>query len=224
MKRFIVIVLVLMLACGKDDPKVPEVAVLVFPAQNSVCITGVEVSATTSRVEFRWQSAVNADTYQVEVTNLNTNSTQVSATSATAVPVVLQKGQPYSWKVISKNNESGELATSQSWLFYNAGSETTYAPFPAQILAPISGGTVKLDGNGQALLRWMGADVDADIASFEVFLDTNNPPSTSQGLLNFNEQELAVTLNPASVYFWKIITTDREGNQSDSGVFSFRTQ
>lgn len=224
MKRIVYLVLVLLWACGKDDPKIPEAAILVFPAQNSVCITGVEVSPTTSRVEFRWQAAVNADTYQVEVTNLNSNSTQVGATSATALPIVLQNGQPYSWKVISKNNESNELATSQTWLFYNAGTQTTYAPFPAQIIAPISGGTVQLDGNGQVLLRWSGADVDSDIDSFEVFLDTADPPSMSQGTLNFNVQELAVSLDPATVYYWKVITTDREGNRSDSGTYSFRTQ
>jgi len=224
MKKVVYFLLVFLMACGKDEPKVPEAAILSFPAQNSECTTGVEVSPTTSRVEFRWQAAVNADTYQVEVTNLNTNSTQVSATSATTIPIVLEKGQPYSWIVISKNNESGELATSQSWLFYNAGSETTYAPFPAQILAPISGATVKPDANGEILLRWMGADVDSDIDSFEVFLDSTSPPTSSQGILGFNEQELAVTLDPATVYFWKVITTDREGNQSDSGIFSFRSQ
>ena len=224
MKKFVFLLMALLLACGKDDPKIPEAAILQFPAQNSECTTGVEVTATTSRVDFRWQMAANTDIYDVEVTNLISNSTQVSSTSGITLGITLQKGQPYSWRVISRNNETDDRAISQTWLFYNAGSQTTYAPFPAQVLAPLSGATIKPDANGEILLRWMGADVDSDIDSFEVFLDTNNPPVASIGTLGFNEQELAVTPDPGTVYYWKIITMDQEGNQSDSGIFSFRTQ
>jgi len=223
MKKQIFLIFILLVACSKDDPKGPEAAILVFPAQNSACTTGVEVTPTTSRVDFQWQMSANTDTYSVEVTNLISNSTQVGATSSTTLGITLQKGQPYSWKVLSSNNATNELASSQRWLFYNAGSETTYAPFPAQVLAPLSGSTVK-PNNGIVTLNWMGLDVDSDIDSFEVFLDIANPPAVSQGILGFSEQELAIALDSATVYFWKIITTDREGNQSDSGVFSFRTQ
>lgn len=223
MRKIVLFLVVLVLGCGKDDPKFPEAAILVFPAQNSECTTGVDVSPTTSRVDFRWQMAANTNTYQVEVTNLISNITQTSSTSGTTVGITLQRGEPYSWKVISRNNQSQEQAISQTWLFYNAGSETTYAPFPAQVLEPLSGATVKPDANGEILLRWAGADVDADIDSFEVFLDTVNPPVTSIGTLNSNEEALIFSPAPATVYYWRIITTDREGNQSDSGIFSFRT-
>lgn len=223
MKKIVYLVLVFLIACGKDDPKVPEPVLLEFPAQNTACTTGVEVTTTTSRVDFRWKASANTDVYEIEITDLISNSTQKAATSSTTLGVIIQKGRPYSWRVFSSNNETEETATSQSWLFYNAGSETTYAPFPAQVSAPISGSTVKLE-NGQVVLSWMGADVDSDIDSFEVILDTSNPPVVSQATLEFDEQELGITLDPATVYFWKILTTDREGNQSDSGVFSFRTQ
>ena len=223
MKKLLLLLIVVFLACGKDDPKPPAAATLVFPEQNSECTTGVDVTATTNRVELRWNAGQNTDSYRVEITNLISNTTQVASSAITSVTVTLQKGQPYSWKVISLNNATNEQAMSASWLFYNAGSETTYAPFPAQILFPASGATVRLE-NGQAELRWMGADVDSDIDTFEVFLDTANPPTTSQGILGFNEQELTLNLDPATVYYWNIITRDREGNQSDSGIFSFRTQ
>ena len=223
MRKLVFIAFLVFLACNKDDPKPPSAASLVFPEQNSECTTGVDVTATTSRVEVRWLAGNNTDSYRVEITNLISNTTQVATSASTSVVVTLQKGQPYSWKVISLNNQTNEQAMSATWLFYNAGSDTTYAPFPAQILSPGSGATVRLE-NGQTVLSWMGADVDSDIESFEVFLDMNNPPITSQGTLGSNEQELTVNLDPATVYFWNVITLDREGNQSDSGIYSFRTQ
>lgn len=62
-----------------------------------------------------------------------------------------------------------QVASSETWLFYNAGSQTTYAPFPAQLVNPTSGSTVQMDIANEVLLEWSGADVDNDIESFEVF-------------------------------------------------------
>lgn len=224
MKRAFLYGLILVMACGKDDPKVPEAALLEFPAQNTECTTGVEVTSATSRVEFRWRPSANTDVYEVVITDLISNTTQTAATSSTSQGVTILKGRPFSWRVISRSNEINETATSQTWLFYNAGSQTTYAPFPAQVIAPESGATVRLNGVGETTLMWSGADVDADIDSFEIFLDTANPPATSRGTLGSNEDELVVPLDPDRVYFWHIITTDREGNTSDSGIYTFRTQ
>jgi hypothetical protein len=107
-------------------------------------------------------------------------------------------------------------------LFYNAGSETTYAPFPAQLVNPISGATVQKDLANEVLLEWQGADVDNDIASFEVFFSDENPPTTSLGALDSETMELSVSVNSDTIYYWRIITTDLEGNSSDSGVFDFK--
>ncbi|NND15647.1 MAG: hypothetical protein HKN89_04935 [Eudoraea sp.] len=224
MRKIVGFIVVLIWACGKDDPKIPEAALLSFPAQNSECTTGVEVSPTTSRVDFRWNASKNTDIYEIEVKNLLSNSTQREATSSTTLGVTIAKGTPFSWKVISKNNETQELAMSQTWLFYNAGSETTFPPFPAQISAPSSGSTVQRDGNGEVLLSWIGADVDNDISGYEVFLDLTDQPATSVGMLSFGSMELSVAVETDMVYYWKVITTDLEGNSSDSGVYSFKTR
>ena len=224
MKKILGLIVLLAIGCGKDDPKVPEPAVLIFPAQNSVCITGIEISPTSSRVDFRWNASKNTDTYSIEVKNLISNSTQTASTSSTSLGVVIAKGTPFSWRIISKSNESQEEASSQTWLFYNAGSETSYAPFPAQIISPSSGATASRDGNGDVLLSWTGADVDSDISGYEVFLDVSDPPTTSLGTLSSGTTELTVSVDADTVYYWRVITTDLEGNTSDSGIYSFRTQ
>ncbi len=224
MRKILGLIVLLVIGCGKDDPKIPEPAVLIFPAQNSECTTGVEISPTSSRVDFRWNASKNTDTYSIEVMNLVSNSTQTASTSSTTLGVVLAKGTPFSWRIISKSNESQEEASSQTWLFYNAGSESTYAPFPAQITSPSSGATTSRDGNGEVLLSWTGADVDSDISGYEVFLDVTDPPATSVGTLSAGTTELNVAADSDTVYYWRVITTDQEGNTSDSGIYSFRTQ
>ncbi len=224
MKKVFGLLVVMLWACGKDDPKIPEPALLSFPAQNSECTTGVEVSPTASRVDFRWNASKNTDVYQIEIKNLLTSSIQTAGTSSTTLGVTIAKGTPFSWKVISLSNEVQEEASSQTWLFYNAGSETTYPPFPAQILFPSSGATVSRDGNGEIQLDWTAADADNDISGYEVFLDATDPPATSVGTLASGTTELNVAAVADTVYYWKVITTDLEGNTSDSGIYSFKTQ
>ena len=223
--RLLSIILVGFLLFGckkKKSPKPPASAVLIFPDKNSECNTGTEVNATTTEVEFRWQVAENADTYRLSVSNLNTNTAQTITTTSTSAKLPLQKGAPYSWVVNTKNEEVLETTPSETWLFYNAGFETTYAPFPAEIIEPTIGSTVVKDINNDITLRWEGADVDNDIFGYEVYFSTENPPETlifEPGRTGTNTK-VAVETN--TVYYWRVVTKDAEGNTSDSGVYDFR--
>ena len=215
-------ILIVFTGCGKDDPKPPSVVQLVFPLQDSECTTGVVISPTTSEVEFQWQESVNTDTYELRVTHLLDNTTITRTTTNTSSVVQLEQGAPYSWFVISKNMATQEEPQSATWRFYNAGSESTYAPFPATILSPDSGSSVARDTNGEVLLQWSATDIDNDIANFEVYLSTANPPETLVGSPSVSINQLSVAVDADTIYFWKVITRDREGNTSDSGVYSFR--
>ena len=210
------------IGCGSDDPpKPPEAANLVFPDQNSECTTGVEQSDTTSEVEFRWQAAANTDTYELRVTQLGTSITQSETTLGTSARVVLQKGTPYSWMVISRNDQTTDQVSSATWQFYNAGSQTSYAPFPALIVAPASGQTIVRNSEGEVLLDWSGADVDNDIVGYDVYHGTANPPTDIEVSTSANDSQTAIAVDPGT-YFWKVVTRDGQGNTSDSGVYSYR--
>lgn len=213
---------VFFLGCKKkENPKPPESSTLVYPVKNSECTTGNNLNALTSEVEFKWGAAVNTDTYELRATNLNTSTTQTITTSSTSAKLPLAKGAPFSWVVVSKNESVLETASSESWRFYNSGFNTSYAPFPAEIIAPEEGASILRDDNNEIELSWSGSDVDNDIVSFEIYISTENPP-----------EELAFTTNSANatkvlvvestIYFWRIITKDSEGNSSDSGVYDFR--
>lgn len=216
--------LVLLVSCGGGDdaPPVPEGATLVFPEENSECTTGIDIDQTSTQITFQWMASDNTDRYTLNVVNLDTNVPQNISTTSTSASLTIAKGTPFSWSVTSQNSASDQVATSETWLFYNAGSQTTYAPFPAQLVNPASGSTVQKDIANEVLLEWSGADVDNDIDSFEVFFSDVNPPTTSVGTTDSTTMELSVDVISGGVYYWKVVTTDLEGNTSDSGVFDFK--
>ncbi len=210
------------MGCHKDRPRIPQAAELLFPLQDSECTTGTDLSDSRSQVEFQWEAAPNTASYELRVTNQLTETTQTVSTQALSSALPLDKGVPYSWMVISRNTETEETATSETWQFYNAGSLKTYAPFPARIVSPRSGSGKTADTNSQVLLEWDGADVDNDIAGYEVYFSTTAPPASLEASPSNMTETLLVTVAPGSVYYWKVITKDSQGNSSDSGIYSFR--
>jgi len=215
------------ISCGGDDSgdnnggggNNQDAAALVSPANNSECTTGVEVSATQSKVTFQWTAAPDTQTYFVYVKNLVTQSTlQYNAATSTSFEVTLAKGTPYSWYVTSKKT-GGNVVASQTWKFYNAGDAVTnYAPFPADAVSPLMSQTVY----GPAItLEWAGSDLDNDIEDYKVYMDTNANPSTLIGTVT--TQTLGnVAVAAGGTYYWKVVTTDEAGNITASPVYQFK--
>lgn len=216
------------IACGGDggdDPgpppvveQVPEKATLVYPLNNEECVTGVEMSATHSVVNFSWSPAKNATSYDLIIINLVSGSEWKYTLNETDSDKVIEKGTPYKWYVVSKSSSSTKTATSDSWKFYNSGpSETTYAPFPAEVLSPEMGANLSATSVN---LQWESSDVDDDLESFEVYFDTVNPPVELLGEVTDSFiNEVAVSPN---TYYWMVKSIDALGNSSNSLVFEFK--
>ncbi|MCL6267047.1 hypothetical protein [Flagellimonas myxillae] len=217
-------IFVLLSSCGKNDdsPPIPDGANLLFPLENSECTTGVSINDNLSQITFEWEASSNTDSYTLNVVNLETNIPQTISTAATSASLSIEKGTPFSWSVTSQNSDTDQIATSNTWLFYNAGAQVNYAPFPAQLIGPVSGSTVQKSISNEVTLQWSGADVEDDIASFEVFFSDQSPPTSSLGTLDSETAEMDVTVQSDTIYYWKIITTDAAGNTSDSGIFDFK--
>ncbi len=210
-------------SCSKDDtPKVPGAVGLVFPENNSECIAGISLSQTTSEVEFVWEATPNASRYDLSVTRIGSGTFENVTTSNTRASLVLDKGAAYSWQVTARNASGEQGPAGSSWQFYNAGSETTYPPFPAVIKSPGSGESVTPDKSGQVVLLWSGADADNDLTGFEVYFGTSASSLTKQVTLTSGQTEYAVAVVSGTIYFWEILSLDAEGNTSRSGVYSFR--
>ncbi|WP_345951957.1 hypothetical protein ABDD95_11075 [Mucilaginibacter sp. PAMB04274] len=231
MKRLLYIVpLILLAACGKRESSTtpseiiippPSKPVLVTPAQNQVCTQGTVISASQSTVNFKWDAAANADSYELTLKNLLTGVVITQTTLLPQTDVILSRNTPFSWSVTAKSAKASLIAQSDIWKFYNAGSGTTnYAPFPAEIISPALGQTVNAV-NSKISLTWKGTDADNDISYYDVYLSTTAVPALLQsGVAPMSLTNVNVTAN--STYYWKIITYDAQGNSSDSGVYSFK--
>ncbi|MEJ2585655.1 MAG: hypothetical protein P8Z38_11680 [Robiginitalea sp.] len=204
---FMGIIAGLLAACSKDDPPppVPGETALVFPENNSLCVTGIPQSETTSEVTFRWQAATDADSYELLVTALGSSGVQRQITTGLSLSVVLEKGAPYSWQVTSINQQSREETPSQVWQFFNAGAEVSYPPFPARLLEPSSGASVLPDAVGEIQLRWELADPDNDLERCEVYLGTDPDDLPLHDVLGPTAVNLQVLVESDTVYYWQIL-------------------
>ena len=212
-----------LLGCKKKSaPKPPEAVQLIFPERNSECTTGQSQGENTSQVEFRWQLADNTDTYELRVTNTNTGTTQTISTSSNAARLPIAKGEQFSWLVRSKNSEVSQTVSSEVWSFYNAGSRTTFAPFPAEIVSPRMSENVFKDINNEVELSWNSSDLDNDIINFEIYFSVETPPENLAGTLSSGASSLKVSVTSNTVYYWNVVTKDSEGNTSQSGIYSFK--
>lgn len=235
MKTFIksiaIVSALFLISCGGSDDggdsgnpppivKDPEATTLVFPLKNSECNEGTVISESSSKVTFEWNTSLNTTKYTLVLKDLSTNAVTEVNTTKTTETVTIKRGTSYSWNVISKSSESTKTATSEIWNFYNAGNPVSYyAPFPANIVSPTMGSLT----SSEVTLKWNGSDLDNDIESYDVYLDNNATPTT----LYKTTTETTVSnivLNTNVVYYWFVVTKDKQGNSSKSVIYDFRTQ
>ncbi len=221
--RFLKILAMAILVIGcKKDPEPPRAVSLVSPAKNAECNPIQSLAGNKSVVEFSWQAGANSSSYELRVTNLNTNETQTATSSGLSETLTLDNAAPFSWSVVSKNNDVAETATSETWFFFNPGSLTSFAPFPAEIVQPLPGSQVFKDSNDEVLLEWEGADLDNDIQEYVVYFGAENPPAVLISEPSSIPTSKKVSVSSNTTYYWRVVTTDREGNASDTQVISFK--
>ena len=196
----------------------PEAAVLVFPENNTECNEGTILSDTQSRVTFQWNTAANSDRYTVNLRNLETGTVETFNTTNTQQEINLQRGIPYSWFVISRNDAGSQTANSATWQFYNAGVPVeSYAPFPAEVINPQTGSSVNA---GNIVIEWTASDIDNDIAEYQVFMDTSSPPETE--ITTTDNSFVEISVNSDNIYYFYIVVKDLQNNTSKSDIFQFR--
>lgn len=200
----------------------PVAATLVFPANNTECNEGEILNSDQSRVTFQWNASQNADSYEVRLTNLNTNTSSSNTSNTNEATIVIQRATPYEWSVTSRASGSSQTASSPAWRFYNAGEGiSNYAPFPATAVFPERGST--LANGGTTTLLWNTSDIDDDLASYDIYLEVNNTdPQTLVGTTSDNSLDIAISVS--SVYYWQVVSKDAAGNSSVSEVFQFAVE
>jgi hypothetical protein len=200
----------------------PGKAILNLPENNKSCETG-EINGATASVTFTWTSGTDSDTFDLAITNLDTNQiTNRSGLTVSTATVPLSRGARYAWKVTSKNKGTVTTA-SETFKFYLAGDgEENAAPFSAEAIAPNPGSSISALEGGTVTLEWEAADADNDVLSYTLLIDTvdgrQDPTEENTGLTS-NTKDVAV--ETGRIYYWSVITSDgRIAVTSD--VFSFR--
>ena len=231
-KSVFVFVLVMLVSCskGSDSPKEetlplnPTAPTLIYPNNNEPCLDAISLNDSQSQIAFNWNQSDNTDNYTLIITNLSTNDTQEIPVSFPPYTATLSKAEPFAWKVRANGETGSTPAESDRWKFYLSGdAQTSYAPFPAELLTPQASSTVSANNDGEITLSWIATDVDSDIATYTLFMDTDDAstevtqlPYTSGNIL----YNIAVESN--QTYRWRIVTLDQTGNTSDSGTYGFR--
>ena len=94
---FYTLLICLNYSCSKDNAdqkninESPGMVTLIFPENNTECKEGTIISDTQSEVAFRWNPSKNADSYILEINNLDLNTTQNINTNITEEKVVLER-------------------------------------------------------------------------------------------------------------------------------------
>jgi hypothetical protein len=216
------ILLSFVIACEKEVIITPNPPLLIGPENNNNCSSETVISSKKSQVDFSWQTALNADEYELVIRNIDTNLDTKLTTFRLFSAVVLDRGQQYSWWVISKYIEDETFSKSSVWNFYLEGPQlSSRFPFPATLLIPKANEQISLN-DGKYIFRWESTDLDEDIIEYDIYLGTDPVELTLLAeRLSLNSVELS--LNSNQFYYWKIITRDSEGNVSSSPIEGFKT-
>jgi hypothetical protein len=240
MKRYqttliLTLLTLLVTACGSDSGgstptptptptpiAAPGKASLTLPENNKPCETG-EVSGATASVIFTWSTGEDTESFDLAITNSDTNQvTNRAGLTTTTATVPLTRGHRYAWKITSKNKGT-ETTASDTYKFYLAGDgEENAAPFSAEAIAPQPGSSVTASENNTVTLEWEAADPDSDTLTYTLHIDTvdGRQEATEENTgLTANTKEVAV--ESGTIYYWSVTTSD--GSISiTSDVFSFR--
>lgn len=202
-----------------EENKAPEaVGALVYPTDNLLCIDNT--------LNFQWSASTdpNGDNvnYILEIADNNQfTSAEVFNVNGLTKTLTLEKAKSFYWRVQAQDSKNLKSPYSMVYKFYTEGvGEVNHIPFSPELVFPNNSANLS---ETSITLKWNGSDVDGDILSYDVFLDTNPTPSTKIGN-NLNEKSLQVHLSANATYFWKVIMKDNNGGESIGSTWSFKTE
>jgi len=198
-----------------NNPNAPS---LISPTNNQLCIDNL--------VLFEWSTATDPDGdavryyLQIATDNQFTENVQnFNNISITSKQLALNKGVAYYWRVKTIDSKNAESSYTSTFQFYTEGEgETNYLPFAPTLVSPNNNEVVQ---TSTVALTWNASDVDGDDLLFDVYFDTNNPPTTKISE-NLNNTSLEVNLDASTTYYWKVNVKDN-GGVTVGQVWKFKT-
>lgn len=218
---FLAAVLLLLPSCGDKVSPVPGAVTLLTPSETVGCLKSSSTTSTTYSINFTWNAATDAESYQLDITDLVKQTTTTYKTKNSSYRATLAVNAGYSWKVTAINS-TGQTASAVRRFYLSGPATSSYAPYPADLTYPLNGAVVAASGASQVqvALQWTAGDPDNDIDSYTLYLDDKDATTALAAALTTVSS--TQTLISGKTYYWKIATKDKSGNISVSSVSSFQ--
>jgi hypothetical protein len=228
MKNFIYLPFIgfLLVSCVGGDDATPEakniaptIPTLSSPAENKLCVDNTVV--------FQWNPSTDADkdaiTYQIQVAKDNQFSQIIKTAEGpnASQTIALDKNTAYYWRLKATDSKGLSSEFSPTYKFYTSGDAViNHLPFAPELVEPAISTVLS---STTAILKWNASDVDvSDVLTYDVYLGTTNPP-TSKVSENIDTNALGIILEPAKVYFWKVVVKDNKGGETIGQIWKFKT-
>lgn len=190
----------------------PSVPVLTSPANSA---TGIALNT-----KLLWQASRDPEddafTYTV-LLSTNNPPTDMVAKNQTAVeytPTGQSLNTVYYWRIVAQDNR-GKVATSPIRSY-----TTNRAPTAPTLISPANNAIV--DTTRTPTLKWTSStDPDGDALTYDVYLGTNNPPTTKVASGQADTTFTTARLKFKTDYYWKVIAKDGKGGEVSSTVPKF---
>jgi hypothetical protein len=225
---YITILLLILSSCSKGEGAIvepeenaaPTIPNQVYPLNNTICID--------NNIIFEWNASTDAEgnriSYKIEISENSSFSpileTQTSFSESKLIS--LTKGKAFYWRIKAIDSQSAESDYSAVSQFLTEGDGVSnHLPFAPSLVSPEL--NAEIDGTSTTL-SWSASDIDGDTLTYDVYLDTNEDPTTlvSENLsgTTFNATNLTAT----STYYFKVVVKDDKGGVSVGQVWSFTTK
>lgn len=203
-----------------DDNTAPTVPNQVYPLNNTICID--------NNIVFEWDASTDAEgdrtTYTVEIAE-NSGFSPISKTETSASEsklIALEKGKAYYWRIKARDSKFAESTYSPVMQFLTEGDGVSnHVPFAPTLVSPALNSEIE---GPSTILAWSASDIDGDVLTFDVYLDTNANPTVkvaeNQSATTFD----ATSLTAATTYYFKVVVKDDKGATSIGQVWSFTTK
>lgn len=203
-----------------DVNTAPTIPNQIFPLDNTIC--------TDNNVVFEWSASTDAEaniiTYRLEVSENKSFSplTNTDTSFSESKLITLDKGKAYFWRIKAIDSRNAESDYSSVMQFVTEGEGVlNHIPFAPALVAPTLNSEID---STSVVLTWSASDVDGDPLSYDVYLDTDENPTT---LISENQSETsynATDLPASTKYYFKILVKDDKGASSIGQIWSFSTK
>ncbi|WP_299012497.1 fibronectin type III domain-containing protein [uncultured Polaribacter sp.] len=225
----LVVLCLIMFSCGGEEGSeevqieentAPTVPNMIFPLENEIC--------TDNNVVFQWSASTDAEsnriTYRIEVAENSSFSPilHVQESFSESRLISLDRGKAYYWRIKAVDSRAAASEYSETVPFLTEGEGVSnHIPFAPALVAPAL--NAEIDATN-VILSWTSSDIDSDPLTFDVFLDTNENPTTKVAENQTETIYNATNLLPSTKYYFRVVVKDDKGGISTGQVWSFSTK